>query len=276
MNTNPVAKKLNNKAVACYNLAMVAIHTDDMIGLFTELMELEHFLSPDMYLYKNIMETGLDCFICKGNILHYLIVLEEVLYCVLVGQPPSWSKKGTVSNTTGMRMTWLTIVSTNPKIIQLEQYMASKPAPTLQTMNEFGKAEFAKPELAKRPPNLPMSQVVPDSNSNALMSTDRRHPMVIKMKLVNPSVGSEDNVAPTNKAGSVNFNVPSTMNTTNRELRGSIQRTNQASTSPNNPTVALSVTKSQTPGPARPILTLSQHPLDSFVSFFADLSQKAT
>ena len=273
--TDLVAKKLNNKAVACYNLAMVAIHTDDMIGLFTELQELEHFLSPEMYLYKNVMETGLDCFLCKGNILHYLIVLEEVLYCVLVGQPPSWSKKGAVSNTTGMCRIFLTLVSTNPKIIQLEQYMASKPAPTLQTMNEFGKAELAKPELAKKPPNLPMSKVVQDPNSNALMSTDRRQPMVIKMKVVNPSVGSEDNVAPTNKAGSVNFNVPSTMNTTNRELRGSIQRTNQVSAAPTNPTAALSVTKSPSPGPARPILTLSQHPLDSFVGLLAYLSQKA-
>lgn len=86
---------------------MVALHTDDMIGMFTELLELEHFLSPEMYLYKNIMETGLDCFLCKGSILNHLIVLEEVLYCILVGQPPSWSKKGAVSNTTGMRRFYL-------------------------------------------------------------------------------------------------------------------------------------------------------------------------
>lgn len=130
-------------------------------------------------------------------------------------------------------------------------------------MNDFGKAELAKPEAAKKPPNLPMSQVVQDSN--ALMSTDRRQPMVIKMKVVNPSVGSEDNVAPTNKAGSANFNVPSTMNSTNRDLRGSIQRPNQALSPSNNPTSGLSVAKSQSPGPARPIFTLNQHPLDSFV-----------
>lgn len=132
-------------------------------------------------------------------------------------------------------------------------------------MKDFGRAELAKPEAAKKPPNLPMSQVVPDSN--ALMSTDRRQPMVIRMKAVNPSVGSDDNVAPTNKAGSVNFNVPSTMNSTNRELRGSIQRPNPALNPSNSPTAGHSVAKSQSPGSARPIFTLNQHPLDSFVEF---------
>ena len=252
------AKRLNNKAVACYNLAIVAIHTDDMIGLLYELLELEQFLTPEMYVYKNIMETGLDSFLFKGNTLQYLIVLEEVMYSILVGQPPSWSKKGAASNTTGMRRFDADTVSTNPKIIQLEQYMASKPA------NPQSANEVAKPEHAKKPPSLALGQVSPESN--ALMSTDRRQPVVIKMRPVNPSVPSEDEIAQmTNKAGSVNFNLPSTMNTTNRDARSSIQRTNQAG-APNTVTAALSASKSQ-PSPARPILTLSQHPLESFVRF---------
>jgi hypothetical protein len=104
-----VAKSLNNKVVGCYNLALVALHTDDMNSFLNELQELEQLISPDMYIYKNIMESGLDCLLFKDNLLSQLIVLEEAMMdTILLGSSSNRSKNNPVSNTSGKRSILLT------------------------------------------------------------------------------------------------------------------------------------------------------------------------
>jgi hypothetical protein len=71
--------------VACFNLALAHLHTDDMMGMLRELQELEHTITPDMSVYKNVIATGFDHILFKPGFLSNLLVLEELLYMVTHG-----------------------------------------------------------------------------------------------------------------------------------------------------------------------------------------------
>ena len=81
--------RLNNKSVACFNLALACLHTDDMLGMIKELAELELYVTPDMNVYKNLVQTGFDQMLFKPGFLSHLLILEELLYLVMHGVEPS-------------------------------------------------------------------------------------------------------------------------------------------------------------------------------------------
>lgn len=74
--------------MACYNLALASLHLDDMLGMIRELYELELFITPNMNVYKNLVQTGLDQLLFKKGFLEQLLILEEMLYIVMHGTEP--------------------------------------------------------------------------------------------------------------------------------------------------------------------------------------------
>ena len=80
-----VTDRMNNRAVACFNLALAHLHTDDMMSMLRELQELEQTITPDMNVYKNVISTGFDHILFKPGFLSNLLVLEELLYMVTHG-----------------------------------------------------------------------------------------------------------------------------------------------------------------------------------------------
>lgn len=75
--------------MACFNIALACLHTDDMLGMIRELYELEIYITPDMNVYKNLIQTGFDQMLFKPKFLNSLLVLEELLYMVIHGVEPN-------------------------------------------------------------------------------------------------------------------------------------------------------------------------------------------
>lgn len=82
---NLVSDRLNNKCVACFNLAVASLHLDDTLGMIKELYQLELFITPSMNVYKNLVQTGFDQILFKKDFLQNLLTLEEMLYLVMHG-----------------------------------------------------------------------------------------------------------------------------------------------------------------------------------------------
>lgn len=86
--TDLVTDRLPNKCVACFNLAIASLHMDDALTMFNELRELEVYVRPDMNVYKNLITTGMDQLMFKGDFLLKVQLLEEILYIALNGTQP--------------------------------------------------------------------------------------------------------------------------------------------------------------------------------------------
>lgn len=86
--TDLESKRPANKAVACYNLAVACLQTDDRIGMLRNLAELEVYLAPDMAVYKNLINSGFMFFLFKGSLINSMIVLEELLQFSITGEEP--------------------------------------------------------------------------------------------------------------------------------------------------------------------------------------------
>jgi hypothetical protein len=108
------------------------------------------------------------------------------------------------------------------------------------------------------------AKMVPDSNTQ--MSTDRMHPLIVKVIAPDSSVPSEDDAAATQKIGSLKFYLPSTMSPINRMHRGSMQWSNMKPAPHTAKTVEPMANKLQPAAAIHPVLTLSEHPLDTFVA----------
>lgn len=80
--------RINNKAVACFNLALAFMHTDDTPGMLQELSELECFLTPEMNVYKNLLQTGFDQLLFRNHFLDTLQILEEMLFITMHDKEP--------------------------------------------------------------------------------------------------------------------------------------------------------------------------------------------
>lgn len=78
--------KLNNKSVACFNIAMACLLSDDMTGVLRELYELEVFITPEMNVYKNLIESGFDQMLFRPRFLNHLVVIEEIICRVAYGK----------------------------------------------------------------------------------------------------------------------------------------------------------------------------------------------
>ena len=53
--------------------------------MINQLIELEILISPEMNVYKNIIESGFEKFLFKNDFLKLLVVLEEFLHIMLLG-----------------------------------------------------------------------------------------------------------------------------------------------------------------------------------------------
>ena len=83
------SNRLNNRCVACFNLAVLALMVDDPMVMFKQVAELEIYITPDMNVYKNIIATGLDQLLFRKGLLPTILQIEEVAFMVIHGQPPA-------------------------------------------------------------------------------------------------------------------------------------------------------------------------------------------
>lgn len=75
--------------MACYNLAVACLQTDDRVGMLRHLAELEIYLAPDMAVYKCLISSGFIYFLFKGSLINSMIVLEELLQFSVTGEEPT-------------------------------------------------------------------------------------------------------------------------------------------------------------------------------------------
>ena len=80
---------MQNKCVACYNMAIAYLHMDNMLAMVRQLAELELYLCPSMNVYKNLLGTGFDQLLFKPGFIPKILILEEILYLVMHGKTPT-------------------------------------------------------------------------------------------------------------------------------------------------------------------------------------------
>lgn len=57
--------------------------------MLRQIAELEVYLSPEMAVYKSLMNSGFSYFLFKGNLINSMIVLEELLQYSVTGDEPA-------------------------------------------------------------------------------------------------------------------------------------------------------------------------------------------
>jgi tetratricopeptide (TPR) repeat protein len=82
------SSRLGNKAIACFNMAIAFLFTDDRIGMLNQISELELYLTPDMGVYKCLIISGFVHFLFKGGLIPYMVALEELLQFAMMGEEP--------------------------------------------------------------------------------------------------------------------------------------------------------------------------------------------
>ena len=61
------------------------MRTDDMHSMLQEISELESYITPDMSVYKSLIQSGFDNILFRGSLLELLQILEEMLFIFLHG-----------------------------------------------------------------------------------------------------------------------------------------------------------------------------------------------
>ena len=56
-----------------------------MHSMLQEISELESYITPDMSVYKSLIQSGFDNILFRGSLLELLQILEEMLFIFLHG-----------------------------------------------------------------------------------------------------------------------------------------------------------------------------------------------
>ena len=79
--------------MGCYNIAYCHLKIGQEIDMLRELAELEISITPDMAVYKNLVETGFELLLFKPGFLECVLILEEVIHVLLQGTDSFVNKK---------------------------------------------------------------------------------------------------------------------------------------------------------------------------------------
>ena len=89
LGSNQASNRWNNKAVACFNIALANLFSEDFTSFLHELAELEVYLSPEMNVFKNLMLSGINLMVMKPNFISNALILEEVFHLIFHADQPS-------------------------------------------------------------------------------------------------------------------------------------------------------------------------------------------
>ena len=88
------SEKLDNKAVACFNLAYAFLkmgNVGDIVNMLDQLIELQTYVTPSMNVYSNLIQTGFSMLVfASGSILRDIVGVEEFIRLSIEKKLNSW------------------------------------------------------------------------------------------------------------------------------------------------------------------------------------------